>query len=159
MRLSKKLNKYERAEMQKKKLEFVLKGQGRYVYRNVTNGELTLPKDPLTGSRRVGPKETFEGDDYFMGMVNNSRELSVVAVLEHPQSQGVQVMNENKLILDQPPTVTTGGTIEHIVQDDTNRAFAPKVAPKPKALNEKPVETGEILLNENPLDGVEILIG
>jgi hypothetical protein len=60
-------------------------------------------------------------------------------------------VTETKLILDQPDKVTHQGTVEHVVVD------------APKALNEaaptvkKPQE--DVLITEDPMDGVDILLG
>ena len=60
--------------------------------------------------------------------------------------------NEKQLILDQPDTITKAGKIERVV-----------VTPDAKPLNDgvHPVaKTGnEVLLTEDPLDGVEIILG
>jgi hypothetical protein len=60
-------------------------------------------------------------------------------------TEGVNM--ENKLILDQPSTVTANGTVEHVVASQTINEASPNASQK------------EVLLNETPLDGVEIIIG
>ena len=56
-----------------------------------------------------------------------------------------------KLLVDQPDQVPVGGTVEHVVlsTDDKN-----------KKLNEgQPVDDqDEALINEDPMDGIQILI-
>lgn len=59
---------------------------------------------------------------------------------------------QDKLIVEQPPTVTTEGTEEVTVTETPEK--------KKKKLNEaQPAgdKSGDVLLNENPLDGVEII--
>lgn len=147
MRYQDKMNKYQRTEFQKKKLSQSLAGSGRYLYRNNTSGGLMLPKPDLGGSRNVPFKGTFIGDSYFMAMVN-THELRLVQELEAPKGA---IMNEQTLILDQPPTITTDGIVEHQVKE--------VLMDKKKKLNEKKTLDSDVLLNEDPLQGVEILTG
>ncbi len=56
----------------------------------------------------------------------------------------------DKLIMDQPDVVTTEGTVEQVVVDEAE-----------KKLNEgQPVQDSQedVLLTEDPMDGVEIII-
>lgn len=60
---------------------------------------------------------------------------------------------ENKLILDQPDMVTERGQVEHVVRQ-------PQVPQQP--LNDATGDVQkqpEVLLTEDPLDGVEIILG
>jgi hypothetical protein len=154
MRYEKKMNRYERAEFQKKKLAQSLHGEGRYLFRNNTSGGLMLPKETLNGSRTVAVAGTFEGDSYFMAMVH-THELRLVREIEAPKPKGIEnaIMNEQKLILDQPPTVNGQGTVEHHVVGPVQIPAQPL-----KPINEKANEPKDILITEDPLDGVDILI-
>jgi hypothetical protein len=66
------------------------------------------------------------------------------------QEQGT-VMTEQKLILDQPDTITNKGKIEHVVANDQPlQSLNDACAAKPNK---------DILISENPLDGIAIIKG
>ena len=61
-------------------------------------------------------------------------------------------MQEQKLIVDQPETVTAEGTVEHVI---------PTAGLKPLAEGhpgEEQKAKTDVLLNEDPLTGVEIIL-
>lgn len=153
MRYSKKLNRLERREVQKQKLASSLAGGGLFIYENNTKGTLKLPKPTASGKLVVAPKEQFQGDSYFMSLVkppNNLLKLIQVVTENLPKTQIMESnMNEEKLILDQPDRVTSEGTVEQVVTTQQ------------KKLNEveKSEPQKEILLTEDPMDGVEIILG
>lgn len=141
-----KLNKYESREYRHKKMERATKGSGLYVYRNHNNATLMLPKPLADGTKTISPGAEFQGDSYFMEMVRTNQ-IRLVRTLIQEQ----QTVQEEKLILDQPDTVTTEGKVEHVA-----------VRPEVKPLNETPCEqkcneSQEVLLNEDPVDGVDFL--
>jgi hypothetical protein len=139
----KKPNRYERQRLNREKLERNLSGTGLYIYRNNSKGTLMLPKTSTDGKRHIGVNETFQGDSYFMDFVKRHELILVEDISER------NTMTE-KLILDQPDQVTTVGKVEHLVQ------------PEAKPLNEvSPPQTPQkdVLLTEDPLDGVEIILG
>lgn len=149
MRYEKKMNRYERAAFQKKKMDMNLGGQGIYLYQNNCAAGLMLPKADLQGSRNVGPWMTFKGDNYFMSMVRNN-ELKLIEEIEAPKPKE-NAMNNNVLILDQPPTVTEKGTVEHHVVETPGKHPLPKLTEKSHSPSQ------EVLLLEDPLSGVSIL--
>ena len=59
-------------------------------------------------------------------------------------------MPNDKLILDQPDTITNKGKIEHVVADTNPQPINDSTENKPNS---------EVLLTENPLDGVSIIRG
>ena len=61
-------------------------------------------------------------------------------------------MNEKMLILDQPDTVTNHGKVEHflVVGNSAVQPMNDSIDSSPKA---------DVLLNESPLDGLEIILG
>lgn len=64
-----------------------------------------------------------------------------------------KAMNEQKLILDQPETVTTKGVVEHVVVEPVS------VAPPKKVVETKKIQgTEDVLLNEDPMAGIEIIL-
>jgi len=144
-----KLNKYEAREYRHKKIEQARRGTGVYVYRNHNDATLMLPKPLDDGTKTVAPGAEFQGDSYFMEMVKTNEIRLVRALITEEQ----QKMQEEKLILDQPDTVTTEGKVEQVV-----------VKPETKPLNETPCcddkcneSSEDVLLNEEPVDGVDFL--
>jgi len=149
-----KFNKLEKKEVRSQMLENALKGEGLYLYRNSTNADLKLPKPTNSGVRVVGPKKEFQGDNYYMQLVRAGL-LTLVKELQSPNIQeNVEVlkeekMSEEKLILDQPDTVTEEGKVEHVVSK------------KKKKLNEtKSTEEQQpdVLLNEGPIEGGFVIV-
>ncbi len=151
-----KFNKYEKKEVRKEILANALHGEGLYLFRNNSGGDLTLPRPTKSGIRIVDKGKEFQGDNYYMQFVKTGL-LRLVKELQSPESeqnQELQELNEantnmsDKLILDQPDTVTQHGKIEHVV--DSNGAPAQK-------LNERNDESKpDVLLNEQP-DGFVIV--
>ncbi len=153
------LSKYEKNMLRAQKRKAALEGTGLFIFRNNTSGELHLPRPTKSGLKRVPVKEEFQGDDYYMFMVRNN-ELRLVRQLEPTdlQKQQAQLAEQtkqehntmqDKLIVEQPPTVTTEGTEEVTV-----------TTPEKQKLNEtQPADgkPGDVLLNDNPLDGIEII--
>lgn len=166
-----KMNRYERMMRHQQKVEASLKGSGLYVYENNSNSSLTLPKPLPDGRKEIGPREQFEGDSYYMMLVKPPlhmlryiKEISpaegslsvtnepVVETVINEETQKleneVEMHSGEKLILDQPDIVTNEGTVEHLVKQ------------KGGQLNDAQENelSKEILLNENPMDGVEIIL-
>jgi len=144
MRYSNKLSKVERIIEQKRKMELAFYGEGLYVYENNTKGELDLPKATKSGIKRLLPGQQFQGDNYFMKLVK-SNELRFIREITSPENER-KTMEEKKLILDQPDKVTNLGKVEHVVAEEPQQS-----------LNEDSSEKSEILINEDPMDGVEII--
>jgi hypothetical protein len=114
-----------------------LSGSGKYIFQNNTKGELHLPRPTTSGVKRVRVGETFEGDSYYFQLVKTN-ELKFI--------EEVHAM-EQKLITEQPPTVTPGGTVEYVREQE---AF--------KKMNEEEKDhQNDILLTEQPMDGIKII--
>jgi len=151
------VNKYE-ARILRKKKELESEGRGLFVFKNNTSGELYLPRATKSGVRKVDKMGEFQGTDYFMQMVKTG-ELRLMRVIQSPNEpaqgsnllkEGHQMQDENeKLIIEQPPTITAEGE---------SVTFMDKKGKK-KKLNEQPQnqDSGDILLTESPLGGVEII--
>jgi hypothetical protein len=60
--------------------------------------------------------------------------------------------NENQLLLDQPDTITNQGKVERVVVEPTLQPINDNAQPK-----EHPAT--EVLLTEDPVDGVTIILG
>jgi hypothetical protein len=150
-----KFNRFERAENRKAKIAESLKGEGVYVFANNTKGDLQLAKPPIKGGVRIGnmtliPRGAeFQGDSYFLPMLRTN-ELRLIETLISPEDQRSN-MQEQKLLLNQPDRVTTKGTVEQVVPH------------QPQQLNEgQPASkqpTQDVLINEDPMAGVEIVLG
>jgi hypothetical protein len=150
------LSKYQKNILRGERRHEQLHGKGMYVYQNNTSGDLFLPRPTKSGISRVALREEFQGDDYYMFMVRNN-ELRLIRVIEQPQAEQVlteatEIPMEEKLITEQPPVVTNEGTVEFHTH---------KPEEKRQKLNEnRPYQVpqpGDVLLNENPLEGIEII--
>lgn len=162
MRKGPKLNRYQRREVNAEKLKNNMGGTGVYIYENNTDGDLKLPKPTDSGLRMIGPRKRFQGDSYFMSWVGSPMNLlrlveEVVPKKTHQeiQQQKQEMLNEgnmqDKLILDQPDTITNNGKIERVVVQPNQIPLNDVTDPAQK----KP----EVLLTEDPLDGMEIILG
>lgn len=155
--MRKKFTRQEKKEIQKTKLVNNMSGTGIYIYENNTDGDLNLPKPTISGTRTIGPRKRFQGDSYYMKWVGSPMNLLRLIEEVVPQSINTNeskenVMNEKKLLLDQPDTVTTKGRVEHVVSEDT----------PVQTLNDTTdldAKKPEVLLNESPIDGLEIILG
>ena len=146
MKYSKKMNRHERREVNAARLAQSMGGTGLYIYENNTDSDLKLPKPAKNGLRTIGPRKRFEGDSYFLKWVGSP--LNLLRLIEERLQNKENNMSE-KLILDQPDTVTAKGKVEHIVGDNTMKPLHDS-SNQPKQ---------DVLLNENPLDGVAIIRG
>ena len=145
MKTNKKSNKLERADQKRKSVEYHQAGTGMYIFRNRSSvASLALPKPSADGKKWVEPGQTWKGDSYYMSMV--PREAILVESLCETIKEEVKV--QEKLILDQPDQITSGGRVEHAVADENAQ------------INEAPQEerkSKEKLLTEDPLAGVTII--
>jgi hypothetical protein len=57
----------------------------------------------------------------------------------------------DKLILDQPDCVTQKGKVEHVLVQPTKK-------PLNEVMPQDPSQPGDMLINEDPMDGVEIIM-
>lgn len=140
MKYQQKMTRFEQKEVRSKKLEEALAGEGLYLYRNAHKADVTLPRPTKSGRRIIGPNEEFQGDNYYMQLVRTG-ELRFVRELQSPQQQEA-AMNKEKLILDQPDTVTSEGTVEHVSQSEP-------VQPLQEGGEQ---EKKDVLINEAPVD-------
>ena len=140
----KKLTKRQRRELQREKVKSSLLGTGLYIYENNTSGDLSLPKATASGQRTVGPRGRFQGDSYFKQWVGPPNNL--LRFIDEVIPAKEQTM-EKKLILDQPDVITPHGKAEN------------KMPEAPIHDNNIPTPGQDVLINEEPLDGVEIIFG
>ena len=144
----KKLNRLQRREANKIKLEQSRHGEGMYVFRNRTSGDLMLSKPASDGQRSVPPGKTWQGDSYFMYMVNKEHTALLVETLQTPADERKQ-MEEQRLIVDQPDCITVKGKVEQVIVPETQK------------LNEVPSneeKKDDVLLNDDAISGIEILM-
>jgi hypothetical protein len=159
MKHQKRMNRYEKREMQKLKVAQAHAGTGLFIFENNSDGDLTLPKPAADGRRVIGPRGQFQGDSYFHSLVKPPMRMLKFVKQIIPQEVKQKQITETtqmseKLILDQPDQVTTAGKVEHVVTDPN--------APQPlndNSIPQQPKPEGEVLLNEDPLSGVEIIMG
>jgi hypothetical protein len=150
-----KLSRYEKKKAQEERRKNNLSGTGVYIYENNTDADLNLPKPTETGIRNVGPRKRFEGDSYYMQWVGSPMNLLRLIEQVLPTEKENQ-MQEKKLILDQPDTVNNQGKVEHVVSDQapqTQESLNDNTQPNPN------IKKPDVLLNESPVDGVEIIFG
>jgi hypothetical protein len=154
--MKKRFTRQEKKEIQRTKLENNMSGTGIYIYENNTDGDLNLPKPTISGSRTIGPRKRFQGDSYYMKWVGSPMNLLRFIEEVVPQTKTLNEnkennMNEKKLILDQPDTVTSKGKVEHVVSEDT-----PVQSLNDSTNSDK---KPDVLLNESPIEGLEIILG
>jgi hypothetical protein len=133
-------------EERKNAIDIKFEGTGHYIYENKTSGHLTLPKPAFDGRKVVPPRGKFEGDSYFMQLVRPP--MGLLLFIGEIKKEETEV-KENKLILDQPDKVTDKGTVEHIMDNNTPIQRINDSVDN----NNKP----DVLLNEGPIDGIEII--
>tara|TARA_Y100000034_G_scaffold121593_1_gene165982 strand:+ start:845 stop:1315 length:471 start_codon:yes stop_codon:yes gene_type:complete len=150
------LNKYEAKEYRAARMEQVLSGKGLYIYENNSDGDLILPRPTASGMRAVPARQQFQGDDYYMQMVKTNQ-LRLIKQLVSPQEQEMaeqKKLNEgtvaqDQLLLDQPATFTNEGQVEFVAPQAGLPPLTEQVPPTV-------VEGQDVLLTEEPLDGLEI---
>lgn len=146
-----KMNKIETIAAQRTRRAHYQQGKGLYEYRNTTTGTLGLPKPILINGqecKEIPYRGTWQGDDYFMLLVKGGMAAHVRTIIDPNQKEEVK-MEEEKLILDQPPVTTSNGVVEQIVVTDQKKKTV-----KPKSTK---LEESEVLLNDDAMDGVQIL--
>lgn len=153
-----KFNKYEKKILNKERIDKALHGEGMYLFENNTDADMKLPRPTKSGLREVGPREQFQGDNYYMFMVQVGH-LRLIKELQSPAQEKAAneaaeaAMNPpepEKLILDQPDTITEQGKVEHVQTTTPLQPLdeADENQPKP-----------DVLLNETPIDDGFVIIG
>jgi len=154
-----KFNKYERKEINRAQVTKALHGEGLYLYENNTNADMTLPRPTKSGLRTVGPRQRFQGDNYYMQMVRVGH-LRLIQELQSPAqekalqeaatNEEIMTSEQPKLILDQPDTITEHGHVEHVqAQTPAQPLHEGGNQPKPDVLiNESPVDDGFVIVGD-----------
>jgi hypothetical protein len=124
-----------------------LAGEGLFLFQNNTLGELILPKPPFGSSNTTIAKGAiFKGDSYFLSLVRTAD----LKFLGEATQEDTKIMKEEKLILEQPPTVTPKGSVEHFVEK-------PETKKKKLSESDDPNPEPAILLTEDPVGGIVIM--
>lgn len=114
-------NRYERKQLQQEKLAASLAGTGLYVYKNPSRtGTLTLPKPNANGERIIGPGKEFQGDSYFMSLVNTG-DLIKVRTLKSPAQEQAE-KEAARLALLPPAPVAEKKVVEKVTEN--SRVFS-----------------------------------
>jgi hypothetical protein len=126
-------------------------GDTLYLFENHRNHDFKLPKKSFDGKSMIPPRGRFKGDAYFLMFLKTGDFRLVSSEPYITESQKEKDMQ--KLILDQPDKVTVQGRTESVVVE----------TPAEKVLNEAPAKVTakapDVLLVENPLDGIDIIKG
>jgi hypothetical protein len=144
-----KLNKIEEKQDRDRRIREAFHGEGLYVFENNTKADLFLPKPLASGKKVVAPGEQFQGDSYYNSLIG--RGLRLIRAVVEPVKEESTMSEEQKLILNQPDRITHQGQVEQVVKK-------PK---KSKPLNEgnpHKEKPKDVLINEDPLSGVEIIL-
>ena len=150
MKTHNKFTKYEKKQHREAKLAADMAGTGLFVYQNNTGGDLILAKTGSDGTKKLAKGATFQGDSYFkqwvgpplntlrfISIVTESDNNKIVTEAELAVFKG-EPMPEPKLIIDQPDRVLE--------------------QPKENKETTESKESEEMLLTEEPMDGVEIIL-
>jgi len=122
-------------------------GKGMYLYENNTNSDLLLPRLTLENQKLIRPKQRFKGDSFFLELVRNKM-LKLVKVIDNGEDK---IMNENKLLLDQPDIVKPAGKVEHIQDNNPNVSLNDNIDNSQK-------NKEKVLLTEDPVGSIQIVI-
>jgi hypothetical protein len=143
-------------ERRKKAHEEHFGGAGRYIFENNTSGDLQLPKPAANGNRWVKKDGQFTGDSYFLKLIPSQLKLVSVIV---DANQNVNESTGSTLLLDQPDTITTIGKVEHVEsQEDTQLNDSTENKNEHEGNCSCETCSDQVLLNEDPMDGVDIII-
>jgi hypothetical protein len=122
-------------------------GAGRYIFENNTSGDFQLEKPAMNGAKWLRKDARFTGDSFFLKFV--PKELKLISVLVDANAQTVNESTDSKLILDQPDTVTQSGKVEHVSTSEEDAQLNDSTENK---------DEHKMLLNEDPMDGIDIII-
>lgn len=159
-----------------------VEGDNIYLFENHRNHDLSLPRKSLDGKTLIPPRGRFKGDQYFLQMLQTGyfRLISSEPYIKTPPAAAVVTeqkvtetvavkvetnanvtLNENvvkestveKLILDQPEKFTKAGQTEqvHVRSENNLREI--------NSDNNSHAQNKDVLLTENPLDGIDIIKG
>ena len=132
-------------------------GAGRYIFENNTTGDFQLPKPAMNGASWLRKDAQFTGDSFFLKLVPS--DLKLISVLVDANQLNINESTESKLILDQPDTVTQSGKVEHVEsQEDTQLNDSTENKDEHEGSCACETCSDQMLLNEDPMSGVDIII-
>lgn len=153
-----KYNRFERKQIQQEKIAQSLAGAGLFVYKNPSRtGTLTLPKPTASGRRTVGPGEEFQGDSYFMSLVQTNDLIKVRTIISAEQQKAEKIAAEaiaaaQLLALSAPPADVSVAVAEKKVTEDSVLSEAiddkAKKHPTRKAENMTPQKQRKLVLDQ-----------
>lgn len=153
------LNEKQRKAAMQDQRRAKLAGEGLYLFQNMTRATLVLGKPCRDGRTHIEPMARFEGDSFF----KNLKECVCLATLQDPNQAAAEAaektlteatqMAEQKLITEQPPTVTKDGKVEY-VQEPAGQQPVNESNPAEKPAKGK---KKDILLSEAPTDSIRIM--
>lgn len=147
--MPRKFTRYEKKEIKEHNVAEAMSGGGVYIYENSSStADLQLPRATRSGLRKIGPNQQFQGDDYYMQLVRTGM-LKCINVVQTAEQEKEALMEEQKLIVDQPDRITTRGQVEHVVQQDV---------PKQKLNEDEKQPVSDVLLNESPGDESFVIV-
>jgi hypothetical protein len=149
-----------------------VQGDFLYIFENHKSHDLSLPRKSYDGKTLIPPRGRFTGDEYFLmlqktGMV---RLISAEPYIRKPapvaiektvpeQQKPLNETQENsmeKLILDQPEKFTARGHSEAVTVSNQPQVESRRAAQENTNTGNK---NKDVLLTENPLDGIDIITG
>ena len=160
------LNQRQKNAAQAETRRAKIAGEGLYLFQNMTRATVILGKPCKDGRTQIEPMARFEGDSFF----KNLKECVCLATLvdpnqaveeeacepEHTIMEATQNMAEQKLITEQPPTVTKDGKVEYVQQPDDQQQYnesqpTPATTPAPRGKRK------DVLLSESPTGSVRVM--
>jgi hypothetical protein len=151
-----------------------VEGDTIYTFENHRNHDLSLPRKSFDEKTLIPPRGRFKGDSYFLmlmktgyvRLVGSEPYIRTPAPAPQQASPVVQEqakpLNESqenkmeKLILDQPEKFTARGHSEAVNVSNQPQVESCKSAQENANASNK---NNDVLLTENPLDGIDIITG
>jgi hypothetical protein len=110
-----------------------------FMFKNFNLNEVRLPEPNRDGMTIIAPNGEFIGDSRFFPMLRSGH-LKLIKEVDIP-------MQENKLITEQPPTVTHQGQVEYVVDNGEQQLTETKKKRQGKELKEDALEGVKLLLD------------
>jgi len=150
-----------------------VEGDTIYIFENHRNSDLSLPRKSYDEKTLIPPRGRFKGDSYFLMLMKTgyvrlvgSEPYIRTPAPAAPQPAAVQEQakplneskenNMEKLILDQPEKFTARGHSEAVNVSNQPQVESCKASQENSNASSN---NKEVLLTENPLDGIDIITG
>lgn len=122
-----------------KELNEVPSPEKLFVYKNFNRDETRLPEPNRDGQNVIPPTGEFVGDSRYFPLLKTGR-LKLIKEVES------QMQQPEKLMTEQPPTITRQGQVEFVKTPDG------------QYLTEEERKKKEKILSEDPMNGVRLLL-